>query len=279
MVLARLRWPTSIKTFATDSAGEAAFLAGIIRAPNRYSTAERRPERAAEARDRALLAMTENNVITAEQAQDAKKAPLQIVRGRTGKQQRAVFRGHGEGSPARPLLRSGSALAELSRLHDAGSRPGARRSEAVDIGMENVDRAARRRYARWRKQGQPCRRRRSPWWCSIRTPAKSRRWSAGAIMARASSTTFWPGASRARSSSHSFMPRLSTGAVGGVQPIVTPATTVVDEPTTFDFDGKEYTPNNYGEKFHGTVTLRDALTYSLNVATVKVAEMVGYGRA
>ena len=45
----------------------------------------------------------------------------------------------------------------------------------------------------------------------------------------------------------------------GVQPIVTPATTVMDEPTTFDFDGKEYTPNNYGEKFYGTVTLREAL--------------------
>ena len=49
-------------------------------------------------------------------------------------------------------------------------------------------------------------------------------------------------------------------AVEGLQPIVTPATTVVDEPTTFDFDGKEYTPNNYGEEFHGTVTLREALT-------------------
>src|SRR5450759_942421 len=52
----------------------------------------------------------------------------------------------------------------------------------------------------------------------------------------------------------------------------------MDEPTTFDFDGKEYTPNNYGEKFHGQVTLREALMYSLNVATVKVAELVGYTR-
>jgi penicillin-binding protein 1B len=68
------------------------------------------------------------------------------------------------------------------------------------------------------------------------------------------------------------------GGVDGVQPIVTPATTVMDEPTTFDFDGKEYTPNNYGEKFHGQVTVREALTYSLNVATVKVAELVGYTR-
>src|SRR2546421_12498595 len=31
-------------------------------------------------------------------------------------------------------------------------------------------------------------------------------------------------------------------AVDGVQPVITPATTIDDEPTTFEFDGKEYTP-------------------------------------
>lgn len=67
-------------------------------------------------------------------------------------------------------------------------------------------------------------------------------------------------------------------AVDNVQPIVTPATTLDDEPTTFSFDGKDYTPNNYGERFMGRVTVRDALTNSLNVATVKVAELIGYGR-
>src|SRR5271157_2476897 len=67
-------------------------------------------------------------------------------------------------------------------------------------------------------------------------------------------------------------------AVDGAQPIVTPATTVDDEPTVFEFDGQEYTPNNYGERFMGKVTVRQALTNSLNVATVKVAELVGYGR-
>src|SRR5262249_52659990 len=67
-------------------------------------------------------------------------------------------------------------------------------------------------------------------------------------------------------------------AVDGAQPVVTPATTVDDEPTVFEFDGQEYTPNNYGERFMGKVTVRQALTNSLNVATVKVAELVGYGR-
>src|SRR5216110_342356 len=67
-------------------------------------------------------------------------------------------------------------------------------------------------------------------------------------------------------------------AVDNVQPIITPATTIDDEPTTFEFDGTDYTPGNYNQRFMGRVTVRDALTNSLNVATVKVAELIGYGR-
>src|SRR4029077_14860740 len=36
--------------------------------------------------------------------------------------------------------------------------------------------------------------------------------------------------------------------------------------------------NNFGQKFMGRVTAREALTNSLNVATVKIAELIGYGR-
>ena len=37
-----------------------------------------------------------------------------------------------------------------------------------------------------------------------------------------------------------------------------------------------YEPSNFEKKFYGTVTLRDALARSLNVATVKVGQMVGF---
>ena len=60
--------------------------------------------------------------------------------------------------------------------------------------------------------------------------------------------------------------------------ILTPSTMVVDEPTTFWFDGKPYEPSNFEHKFYGPVTLRQALAHSMNVATVKVAEMVGYDK-
>jgi membrane carboxypeptidase/penicillin-binding protein len=46
----------------------------------------------------------------------------------------------------------------------------------------------------------------------------------------------------------------------------------------FFYEDKEYIPRNYENKYFGFVTLRRALAKSLNVATVKVAEMVGYDR-
>ncbi len=57
---------------------------------------------------------------------------------------------------------------------------------------------------------------------------------------------------------------------------ITPATVVIDEPTTFVFEDKEYTPSNYENEYDGPVTLRHALAKSRNVATIKVAEMIGY---
>jgi penicillin-binding protein 1B len=61
-------------------------------------------------------------------------------------------------------------------------------------------------------------------------------------------------------------------------PPITPATVVEDAPAVFFYEDKEYIPQNYENKYFGFVTLRRALAKSLNVATVKVAEMVGYDR-
>ncbi len=66
-------------------------------------------------------------------------------------------------------------------------------------------------------------------------------------------------------------------AVSGATNVLTASSTVMDEATTFYFDNQTYTPGNFEKKFSGTVTLREALAHSLNVATVKVAQMVGFG--
>jgi penicillin-binding protein 1B len=51
---------------------------------------------------------------------------------------------------------------------------------------------------------------------------------------------------------------------------------VDDSPTTFNFGDQIYEPRNYKEEYHGNVTARYALAMSLNNATVKLAEQVGY---
>jgi len=63
----------------------------------------------------------------------------------------------------------------------------------------------------------------------------------------------------------------------GVQPVIT-LPRRRRRADDFEFDGKEYTPNNYGEKFMGRVTVRDALTNSLNCLRLSSSELIGYGR-
>ncbi|MBI2836051.1 MAG: PBP1A family penicillin-binding protein [Acidobacteria bacterium] len=59
---------------------------------------------------------------------------------------------------------------------------------------------------------------------------------------------------------------------------LTPATVVLDEPTTFAFEEKPYQPSNYGNQYDGAITLRHALAFSRNVPAVKVAEAAGFER-
>ncbi len=55
-----------------------------------------------------------------------------------------------------------------------------------------------------------------------------------------------------------------------------PNTTVTDEPTCWDVPGSgQWCPENYDKKFHGTVTLTEALYRSLNIPAVKVFDRVG----
>jgi penicillin-binding protein 1B len=66
-------------------------------------------------------------------------------------------------------------------------------------------------------------------------------------------------------------------ALGDSGQLLTPLTVVEDEPTSFDYGGEsEYKPNNFGMKFSGAVTLREAMRKSLNIPAVKAAEAAGF---
>ncbi len=259
------------------SLSQAAFLAGIIRAPNRYSTADSRPERAAEARDRVLNQMLENGFIKPDDVKQAKAAPLGLVNGGLNNNDAPYFvdmvKDHllDRFSEAQLLSQSFRVYTTLDPQLERAA------VQAVALGGANVDQLLARRYAAWKKEGRPAEAQIAMIVLDPHT---------GDILAAVGGRNYGESQlnhiTARRQPGSVFKPFVYAAAfdnaVKGIKPIVTPATTVVDEPTTFDFEGKDYTPNNYGESFYGNVTLRDALAHSLNVATVKVAEMIGYGR-
>jgi len=58
---------------------------------------------------------------------------------------------------------------------------------------------------------------------------------------------------------------------------LSPATQILDAPVVYEQeeDDKIWKPENYGRKFHGMVSLRDALAHSHNLATVRLLDKVG----
>jgi penicillin-binding protein 1B len=263
---------------------ECAFLAGLIRAPNYYSVADRHPERAAQARDRVLTQMFENKYITDADVQDAKNLPLKLVRSALSGNEAPYFvdmvKDHLlEKYSEQDLLSSNYRV--FTTLDPQLQRVAA---AALDAGMKNVDAMLAVKYAKKSKaKGKKAEPEQIP---QVQASLIALDPRTGEIKALIGGRDYGQSqlnhALAHRQPGSVFKPFVYAAAfnnaVDGAQPIVTPATTVDDEPTVFEFDGQEYTPNNYGERFMGKVTVRQALTNSLNVATVKVAEMVGYGR-
>ncbi|MGD0306437.1 MAG: penicillin-binding transpeptidase domain-containing protein, partial [Candidatus Acidiferrales bacterium] len=149
---------------------------------------------------------------------------------------------------------------------------------AIQTGAVNVDKLLAKKYAAWKKKGENVPQVQlaliamDPTTGEIRALVGGRNYGESqlnhALARRQPGSVFKPFVYAAA----------FDNATKGLTPVITPVTTVDDVPTTFEFDGKEYTPDNYGEEFYGTVTVRDALIHSLNVATVKVAELIGYHR-
>ncbi len=258
--------------------GECAFLAGIIRAPNRYATAERHMDRAEESRDRVLPQMVEDSYITQDQADAAKKAKLKFVNGGVNTGSAPYFvdmvKDHLLENFSETDLETQS-FRIYTTLDPQLQRAAA---EAIQTGVQGVDKLLAKRYAAWAKKGEPATR------VQVALVAMDAR--TGEIRALVGGRNYGESqlnhALAHRQPGSVFKPFVYAAAFDnaaeGFTPIVTPVTTVDDVPTTFEFDGKEYTPDNYGEEFYGTVTVRDALIHSLNVATVKVAELIGYQR-
>jgi penicillin-binding protein 1B len=251
---------------------EAAFLAGIIRSPNRYNpyhdinTATAR-------RNQVLDNMAETGAISAEEAAQAKQSPLQVAptKGRIDVSDAPYFADYVQ-----------------SQLGDIIAGPGAaehlRIYTTIDLDLQRVAYAAVSKQLAALDKIQA--KRFAPGTLQASLVAMNAR--TGEIVAMVGGRDYQKSQlNRAtdafRQPGSVFKPFVYATALNTaydpVPRVITPATTYMDEPKTFTFDNQEYSPGNFGDSYsHAPVTLRDGLVHSLNVVTVDVAMEVTIGR-
>jgi penicillin-binding protein 1B len=263
---------------------EAALLAGIIQGPSRLSP-YRHPERALERRNLVLDSMVETHAITREQADKAKATPLKLAPPNVEASDAPYFV-----DMVRDTLLQKFAEHELNdqsyRIYttlDPDLQKAA--AQSVEMGIKLVDEQVTKMRTKRKKVGKKIE--------TEVTPGPQAQVAmvvldphTGAILALVGGRDYGFSqlnhALSKRPTGSIFKPFVyaaaMNSAIDGSTNVITPASTVTDAPSSFAYGDQIYEPRNYKEEYHGDVTLRYALAMSLNNATVKVAEEVGYDK-
>ncbi len=263
------------KDVGSLTAPEAALLAGVIRGPNIYNP-YKYPARALERRNFVLRSMMDQGKLTPKEAEVASAEPLGVVLRNVEGTQAPYF----VDMVKDELLSQFSNQDLLSQSYkiyttlDPDVQQAA--SQAVLSGSEEVDKRLKpRKPAKDAPPPDPL----QPQMALVVLDPHTG-WLKALVGGRDYGRSQLNHALAKRQPGSSFKPFVYaaalTSGVDGSQPLITPATTLNDEPTTFQFGDTTYEPENYKKEYFGEVNLRTALMYSLNVATVRLAEMVGY---
>jgi penicillin-binding protein 1B len=265
------------KDVASLTLPEGAFLAGLIRGPNMYSP-YRRSARALERRNYVIRQMLELGMITPVQAAEATGSPLGVINQNVEGLEAPYFV-----DMVRDQLLTQFSERDLNsqsyRIYttlDLDLQKAA--SEGARLGISEVDgeltKSKRAKSGAVQSPNQPQ-------LALVALDAHTGEIKA-LVGGRDYASSQLNHVLAKRQPGSSFKPfvyaaALSSG-VNGAQPLITPVTMLNDAPTTFQFGDLTYEPENYKQEYHGLVTLREALTHSLNVATVQLAQMVGYDK-
>ena len=251
---------------------EAATLAGLIQQPS-YINPYRWPDRAKQRRNVVLKLMRDNKYISDKDFETASAAPMALARG-AGESAEAPYFVDLVNDTLTDKFSDYDFQASPYRIYttlDMNLQRDA--AEAVRIGMEEADKRIKGRKKKDPKYPDPqCALiALDPYTGEVRALVGGRNYGTSQLnrilAKRQPGSSFKP---------FVYATALNTALSGGSL-LLTPATMIQDEPTTFWYDGKPYEPSNFEHKFYGSVAMRDAMAHSLNVATVKVAEQVGYG--
>ncbi len=265
---------------------EAALLAGLVQRPS-YLNPYRHPERALERRNLVLEAMVDNGTLSRPDAEQAKATPLKLAPPNV------------EASDA-PYFVDMVKDAVVSKygeheLNDQGFRiyttldPDLQRAaaEAVQVGIKKVDEQIEKLRTRKVKVGKG---KDAKTETTVRPGPEAQVAlvaidpNTGEVLALVGGRNYGMSqlnhALAKRPTGSIFKPFVYAAAVNtavaGSPTVYTPVSIVDDSPTTFTYEDKIYEPRNYKEEYHGEVPAEYALAHSLNNATVKLAEAVGY---
>ncbi len=263
---------------------EAALLAGIIQRPS-YLSPYRHAERALERRNVVLESMVETHAITREQADKAKAVPLKLAPPNVEASDAPYFV-----DMVRDQLISKFNENELNdqsyRIYttlDPDLQKAA--AQAVETGIKLVDEQVKKLRTKRVKVGKKFETKVMPG-PQAQVALVALDPHTGALLALVGGRDYgWSQLNHAvakRPTGSIFKPFVYAAAMNtaldGSPAVLTPASTVTDAPSSFAYGDQIYEPRNYKEEYHGDVSLRYALAMSLNNATVKVAEQVGYDK-
>jgi penicillin-binding protein 1B len=249
---------------------EAATLAGLIQRPS-YLNPFRFPDRALDRRNVVLSLMRTNRYISRAEYDVAMRSPLGLHAGANGSGQTQYFLDLA-GNNARKLNQLPSTGAvTVDTTMDLRLQRAAERAISDGLDFVNKQLAAGKHLAPGGVRPQAVLIALDPHTGEVKALAGGVDYATSqfnrALAKRPPGSAFKP---------FVYAAALNTAILGGPH-ILTEASTVDDSPSTFQYGrGLVYTPNNFKADYQGTVTLRLALAHSLNVATVKVGDMVGF---
>src|SRR5271170_886485 len=267
---------------------ESALLAGTIQSPTRLNP-YRHPERAMERRNVVLDSMVETGAITASEASRAKAEPLRLAPPNIDASEAPYFvdlvhdqlvQRIGDQDLSHQSFRIYTSLdPELQRAA----------AEAVEIGMKNIDELVRKLHKTPKGEDpgpinypQVSLVAINPHTGQILALVGGRNYGVSqlnhAVAKRPTGSIFKPFVYAAAYNTSLNGLTLGDGGEAGGGGVFTALTPLNDDTTTFMYDGKPYTPGNFEKgEYPGMVSATDAIDHSLNIATISLAQMVGFG--
>lgn len=262
---------------------ECALLAGMIQSPSRLNP-YRHPERAMARRNLVLDSMVDTGALTAAEASRYKAEPIRLTSSNINASEAPYFvdmvhdqlvRKVGDQDLNHQNLRIYTSL-------DPDLQTAA--SEAVEVGMKNVDELIRRKHRNRKGEivgdityPQVALIALNPHTGQVLALVGGRNYGVSqldhALAERPTGSIFKPFVYAT-----AFNTSLNGTQLGNSGGVFTAITQLNDDPQEFGTDGKSYMPGNFvrGE-YPGMVTAITALEHSLNIATISLAQQAGYG--